>query len=54
MDELKPCPFCKRKELICEHEQYWYRVRCVNCGALGPKRGSSIWAKEEWNDRTRK
>jgi Lar family restriction alleviation protein len=55
-DELKPCPFCGRTELL-GFEPYpesgFIGVRCRYCGCIGPAKLSETEkeAAAHWNER---
>ena len=54
MIKLHPCPFCNEREDLEEHtddykEFNFKRVRCMNCGALGPDSSTWLKAQELWN-----
>ncbi len=50
---MKPCPFCGEEkdfeELV--DEDNFRRVRCMNCGALGPDCVTWLRAKAAWEER---
>ena len=50
--ELKPCPFCKSKNLRHYADNgYDYRVDCDDCGTRGPSASSREAAAKAWNRR---
>ena len=52
--ELKPCPFCGRKDtgtLTTADDGYWYAVFCENCMAQTRKCRQEKDAIEAWNRR---
>ena len=49
---LKPCPYCKSKELKTSEYfgfELYYFVWCTNCGARGPKCLTGDNAVKEYN-----
>ena len=50
MDELKPCPFCGKRDM-----SIWcvvsFRVRCDWCGVKGEKCSTEQQAIKAWNTR---
>lgn len=55
---LKPCPHCGEEKDLEKHfvndredEFNFLRVRCMNCGALGPDASTWLKAQECWNER---
>lgn len=52
---LKPCPFCRSKDLILKKIFEWYVsnnfVCCQNCFCWGPQCNTEEEAVEKWNER---
>lgn len=56
-DDVNPCPFCDENEGIeYDHisgaEEGWVTVRCLACGASGPRYEDMEHARREWNSAT--
>ena len=54
IDELKPCPFCGKREFISVVRSLngvvaW--VDCTNCGCYGPAKNTEAEAIAAWNRR---
>lgn len=50
--KLKPCPFCKSKEIYSTREDDFTIVaQCIDCGASGPYALNEEEAIEAWNSR---
>ncbi len=50
---LSKCPYCgnnRAHQLGYEHDNATVRVLCVQCGAMGPTRGTATEAAKEWNE----
>lgn len=52
-EELKPCPFCERRNTYLSKSDapYSYFVRCEDCNASGPVVATEEQAIREWNER---
>ena len=54
-DELKPCPFCGKKNVIVKETDTslgeFYYVECYYCESTSGKYISGTLAKQNWNDR---
>lgn len=63
MENISSCPFChKGKAIVRRYGSFFFRVQCINCGALGPpiriNHGNHICAQKKaikkWNERKEK
>lgn len=48
--ELRSCPFCGGKVMLCEAGGYW--VNCLKCNTNGAYKDTEAEAVEAWNTRT--
>lgn len=58
MSDLKPCPFCGRKEYlqVSKYESdgvWWHYVECTECMANGPVGRKTQDATDAWNERAK-
>jgi len=52
MQELKPCPFCGKKELTQSHDKrYGYTTLCTWCGGRMSTHLSREESMKRWNQR---
>ncbi len=50
---MTACPFCKEPPRAdgLHFDGHWYRVRCGNCGAMGPAERDADAARAAWDQR---
>jgi len=52
---MKPCPFCGSKKLRASHDEEYFFIECIKCGAQGPSTlafgEEDPRAQKKWNER---
>lgn len=53
MNSLRPCPFCGSKIIaIMQHPRFYFRARCIGCGATTASYTNKDRAISAWNMRS--